>query len=144
MNKEGFFRVRVLYDNLNNFITFPPQISDDLQASIGPMVDFVDNFPPQLIYYPEDRNTFLDEMGFSFDWHTKAIKEVITRYNPDAVIHDVYNPNQMLTSRWWIQYVDPLGAKYQQASVRERDDRFTEVLGMYKRLDMMLGEIIKN
>lgn len=144
MDKEGFFRVRVLYDNLNNFITSPPQISDDLQASLGPMVDFVDNFPPQLIYYPEDRNTFLDEMGFSFDWHTKAIKEVITRYNPDAVIHDVYNPNQMLTSRWWIQYVDPMGAKFQQASVKERADRFAEVLGMYKRLDTMLGEIIKN
>ena len=33
-----------------------------MEESIGPMMDFVDNFPPQLIYYPEDKDTFIDKL----------------------------------------------------------------------------------
>lgn len=141
-NKEDF-KVRVLYDNLNRFITSPPEVAGELNSSLGPMVDFVDNFPPQLIHDIEDRKTFLDEMGFSFDWHMRAIGEIARLYHPDVVIHNVYNPNQMLTSRWWLQYVDPKGNAYHQALPRERDERYSEVLSMYKKLDSMLGEIMK-
>ncbi|MCB0362743.1 MAG: alkaline phosphatase family protein, partial [Bdellovibrionales bacterium] len=141
-NKEDF-KVRVLYDNLNRFITSPPEVAGELDSSLGPMVDFVDNFPPQLIHDIEDRKTFLDEMGFSFDWHMRVIGEIARLYHPDVVLHNVYNPNQMLTSRWWLQYVDPKGNAYHQALPREREERYSEVLSMYKKLDSMLGEIMK-
>lgn len=83
-----------------------------LHEHVGPMVDFVDNLPPQLIYYPEDKNTFLEEMNMSFWWHTSALKHILNKYNPDILINDIYSPNQMLTSRWWMGYIDPLSMRY--------------------------------
>ncbi len=143
LDGDGFFRIRVIYDNMNKFITFPEEASDKMEASVGPMVDFADNYPAQLIYYPEDKKTFQDEAEMSFDWHQKAVSALISNFSPQVVIHDIYTPNQMLTSRWWMGYVDPKSAKYKNVSDSERQKLWEEVQGMYKRLDDIAGEILK-
>ncbi|MFH0868501.1 MAG: alkaline phosphatase family protein [Candidatus Woesearchaeota archaeon] len=144
LDDDGFFRVRFFFNNLNKYITQPSTVAEDLTTNVGPMVDFVDNFPPQLIYYDEDKKTFLDELKFSFDWHTKTIPYIMEEYQPDVVIHDIYSPNQMLTSRWWMGYVDPASERYNDVTEEEREQLWEEVEDMYKDLDNMVGEILEN
>jgi predicted AlkP superfamily phosphohydrolase/phosphomutase len=144
LENDGFFRIRVVYDNLNKFIVDPSYVGEDLEKNIGPLVDFVDNFPPQLVYYPEDKATFLEEMNMSFGWHKKSIPFVIKQYNPDIIIHDIYSPNQMLTSRWWTGYIDPSSKRYNELNETERQVLWKEVKDMYKELDNMIGEILSN
>jgi len=140
---NGFLRVRCLYNNLNRWIAKPPDVADDMRREVGPMVDFVDNFPPQLIYYPQDKDTFLEEMAMSFDWHLAATRFILARYQPDVYIHDTYSSNQMLTSRWWLGYIDPSSKRYKDVSDKERAKLWDEVLGMYKRIDDIAGEYLK-
>lgn len=141
---EDFFRFRFLYNGLNKHITFPEDAAGKMITSAGPMVDFVDNFPAQLIYYPEDKKTFQQESAMSFDWHTKAVGSVVKNFTPDVVIQDIYSPNQMLTSRWWMSYVDPNGSQYKTISDKEREQLWNEVSDMYIKLDNIVGEILKN
>ncbi len=144
LENDGFFRVRLFFNNINEYITQPSTAANELTDNVGPMVDFVDNFPPQLIYYDEDKKTFLEEMNMSFEWHTKVIPFIIDNYEPDVVIHDIYSPNQMLTSRWWLGYVDPASKRYNDVSDKEREELWKEVEDMYKNLDKMIGEILDN
>ena len=144
LDDDGFFRVRFFFNNLNEYITQPSTVADELTENVGPMVDFVDNFPPQLLYYKEDKQTFLDELKQSFDWHTKSIPFLMENYKPDVVIHDIYSPNQMLTSRWWLGYIDPSSERYNEVTEKERVQLWKEVEDMYKQLDNMIGEILKN
>lgn len=139
---NGFFRIRILYDNLNQYETFPEEAANSLEAVTGPLVDFADNFPAQLIYFPEDKKVFQDEAAMSFDWHTKAVDAVLNLFKPDVVIHDIYTPNQMLTSRWWMGSVDPASNTYQQVTQKDRDKLWGEVQGMYKELDTIIGQIL--
>lgn len=143
LGDEGFYRVRLYYNNLNKFIASPPESSDVMVREVGPMVDFVDNFPFQLVYYPEDRKTFLQEAIMSFDWHTKAVGTMVKQFDPDVVIHDIYTPNQMLTAPWWMGYVDPASSHYKNATVETKKQASEEVMDMYKRIDGMIGEILK-
>jgi predicted AlkP superfamily phosphohydrolase/phosphomutase len=142
LDENGFFRVRFLYDNLNEYIAQPSYISKSLHDHVGPMIDFVDNFPPQLIYYPEDKITFIEEMNMSFDWHTAAVKHILGVFKPDIFISDIYSPNQMLTSRWWMGYIDPRSDRYKSISRKEREMLWDEVLGMYKKLDRIVGVLL--
>ena len=144
LDDDGFFRVRLFFNNVNEYIAQPGAIADDLTTYVSPMMDFVDNFPPQLIYYDEDKQTFLQEMNYTFDWHTKAISYMISEHNPSVIIHDIYSPNQMLTSRWWLGYIDPNSKRYAQKDETERALLLGEVKDMYKRLDTMIGEILEN
>lgn len=142
LDGDGFFRVRVLYDNLNELIVKPSFVAGELTQAIGPMVDCVDNFPPQLVYYPEDKKTFLDEAGMSLDWHKNAVGFIFNKYKPDIFIHDIYTPNQMLTSRWWMGYIDPKSRRYEKGGVAEKD-AWREVMWMYKKLDDIIGQALK-
>jgi predicted AlkP superfamily phosphohydrolase/phosphomutase len=139
-----FFRIRVIYDNLNKHITSPDTASDILHKEIGPMLDFADNFPAQLIYYPEDKQTFKDEAAMSFDWHTKAVGTMIKQFSPNVVIQDIYTPNQMLTSKWWMGAVDPNSNQYKNVSENDREAAWNDVKDMYVKLDNIIGEILKN
>ncbi len=143
LGDNGFFRMRLLYDALNKHITFPETAAEVLQKSVGPMTDFADNFPAQLIYYPEDKKAFMDEAALSFDWHTKAVGAMVKHFTPDVVIHDIYTPNQMLTSKWWMSGVDPKSASYTAMSAQDREKLWSEVQDMYVKLDAMVGEILK-
>ena len=140
---DGFFRVRLLFNNLNQTVAFPSLIANEFNEKLGPMTDFVDNFPPQLIYFKEDKKTFLDELHFSFDYHTSLISYLLQKHQPEFVVHDIYSPNQMLTSRWWLGSVDPASYQYHEASDKDRKKAWEEILGMYKRVDDMIGEILK-
>lgn len=142
LEDDGFYRFRIFYNNLNEFITFPGSAAEKMIVDIGPMVDFVDNFPPQLIYYPEDKGIFLDEANMSLDWHKNAVSSLIDNFSPSVIIHDTYTPNQMLTSRWWMGYIDPTSARYDKVSEEEREQLWDEVKDMYKRLDAIIGEIL--
>lgn len=144
LGEDGFFRIRLFYDNLNRYVAQPAEAADAMEKSVGPMVDFADNFPAQLIYYPEDKQIFQDEAGMSFDWHTKAVDAVVKNFSPDVVIHDIYTPNQMLTSRWWMGYIDPQSRHYKDVSDKEREKLWKEVSDMYKRMDDIIGQILKN
>jgi len=142
LDKGGFFRIRFLYDGLNEFIVKPSFVSGELVKGISPMVDTVDNFPPQLVYYPEDKKTFLDEAGMSLDWHKNAVGFIFDKYKPDIFIHDIYTSNQMLTSRWWMGYVDPKSKRYRKDSLEE-ERAWKEVMWLYKKLDDIIGEALK-
>ncbi|MFH1465203.1 MAG: alkaline phosphatase family protein [Pseudomonadota bacterium] len=139
---ETDFRLRLLFDNLNRTVTVPPEAAAEVERDLGPMIDFVDNYPPQLVERPADKATFLAELHRSFDWHAASIPVLDERYHPDAVIHDIYSPNQMLTSRWWLGYLDPASELYGTIDEHERDALWAEVKGMYRRLDEMVGLIL--
>lgn len=139
---DGFFRIRALYNTLNQYNTFPKESANEMLKMTGPQVDFADNFPAQLIYYPEDKQTFIDEAMMSFDWHKKAVTAVLSLFKPNVVIHDIYTPNQMLTSRWWMGSVDPASTTYNQVLPSEREMLWNEVQDMYQELDTIIGEIL--
>lgn len=139
LREDGFFRLRMLVDNANESIVAPDHLATELTRALQPMVDFVDNFPPQLIYYPEDKRTFLDELGMSLAWHGNAVEQLYAQHHPDVFIHDIYSPNQMLTSRWWLGYIDPASSRYEDVSPDEREQLWSEVLNMYRGLDAIVG-----
>jgi len=141
---DDFFRLRVIVDNMNEYITLPKEVAGVMEENVGPMVDFVDNFPAQLIYYPEDKKAFLDEMNLSFEWHKNAVDAIYSEYDPDVFIQDIYSPNQMLTSRWWMGYIDPTSKRYDQVTKEEREQLWIEVFDMYKKLDDIIGRAIAN
>jgi len=144
LDDDGFFRVRFFYNNLNEYNVDPREAASKIVSNVGPMMDFVDNFPPQLIYYEEDKITFLEEMNMTFDWHTKATDFLLKEYNPDVYISDIYSPNQMLTSRWWMGHIDPVSFRYNEISEEEREKLWNEVKDMYKRLDDIIGKMLDN
>jgi len=139
---NGEFRVRFVYNNLNRHLTEPADLAEEVLQGAGPMVDFVDNFPPQLIYLPEDKQTFLEEAELSLDWHRDAAAFLLRRYHPDAYIQNIYTPNQMLTSRWWMGHVDPHSARYGEVSAAERERLWSEVHWLYQKLDEILGALL--
>jgi predicted AlkP superfamily phosphohydrolase/phosphomutase len=143
LGPNGFFRVRILCDGLNSSITKPSYAAKEVVDAAGPMVDFVDNYPAQLVYYPEDKATFIEESDQSFEWHRQATRFILDHYSPDVFIHDIYSPNQMLTSRWWMGYVDPKSARYNDIGSKERKPLWSEVLAMYRHIDDLLGEMLK-
>ncbi len=144
LDKKNDFRIRLIYNNLNEFLVKPNFLYDSILSNVGPMVDFVDNYPPQLIYFKEDKKTFIEEAKFSFDWHRAMSKYMINSFPSNVIIHSIYTPNQMLTSRWWMPYVDPSSPKYHLVSEMERSILWDEVLGMYKEIDSILGTIMDN
>jgi hypothetical protein len=121
------FRLRVLYDALNDSLTYPFQLNEDLHKYSGPMVDFPDDFPPQLIYYPEDKQTFADENRFSFEWHQKTLRYLFEHLQQDVIIQNIYTPNQMLTSRWWMQHADPASRRYSAAGEDAHDSAWNDI-----------------
>ena len=144
LDDDGFFRVRIFYNNINIHNVKPGHVANEIMDNVGPMVDFVDNFPPQLIFYDEDKKTFLDEANMSLQWHKDVVSFIMEKYNPDVVMHDIYTPNQMLTSRWWLGYIDPKSERYNDVTKEERDKLWEEVHWLYKELDDIVGEILDN
>ncbi|MDD4974409.1 MAG: alkaline phosphatase family protein [Bacteriovorax sp.] len=144
LGKKDYFRIRLVYDHLNEFLVKPSYLYEDIRKNTGPMVDFVDNYPPQLIYLNEDKKTFLEEAQFSFDWHNKMAEYMMKSFGSDVIIQSIYTPNQMLTSRWWMPYVDPRSPKYNTINESERKILWDEILKMYKNVDQILGTILKN
>lgn len=143
LGPDNFYRIRIFYDNLNKHVIFPESAFLPFHNATGPMVDFVDNYPAQLVYYDEDKKIFQDEAAMSFDWHKKAVSAIKEQFSPDVVIHDIYTPNQMLTSRWWMGSIDPKSTHYKTASEEDRAKLWEEVKDMYKKLDDIIGEILK-
>ena len=150
LNDEGIFRVRILYNNINRFITEPDFVAKKMTEALGPMVDFADNWHPQLIYSQKDKQTFLEESLMSLDFHKRAVDFLFRKYKPDVVIHNIYTPNQMLESRWWMQYADSvdknLEAKKQVSNrnIRKSDpDPWPDLLTLYKGLDAIVGEAMQ-
>jgi predicted AlkP superfamily phosphohydrolase/phosphomutase len=143
LKDDGHFRVRLLVDALNRFVTEPATVAEPLKKAAGPMVDFVDNFPAQLIHYPEDKDTFLSEVRQSLAWHKSAVPALYEQHHPDVFVHDIYTPNQMLTSRWWMGALDPASQRYGDYSDAEREKLWAEVHELYQGLDAILGEAMK-
>ena len=74
------------------------QIASQMKQQVGPMVDYVDSFPPQLIHFLQDRDTFLEEADMSWQWHKKVVPFLIDNLKSDVVIHSIYSPNQTSSS----------------------------------------------
>ena len=134
-----FFRIRLLLNSLNPLMAEPADVAADLLSDVGPMVDFVDNYPPQLIFFQEDKRAFLDEARMSLRWHRDVVDPIYRRYQPDLFLHNIYTPNQMLTSRWWLGYIDPESRRYGDVGDDERERLMDEVLEMYRGLDEIVG-----
>jgi len=144
LGKKDYFRVRFLYNQLNEFLVKPNYLYQGIREANGPSVDFVDNYPPQLIYLNEDKKTFIEEANFSLDWHNKMAAYMIKNFSSDVIIQSIYTPNQMLTSRWWMPYLDPKSPKYKQISEEERNVLWNDVLKMYQGIDHILGTVLDN
>jgi predicted AlkP superfamily phosphohydrolase/phosphomutase len=144
LETNGTFRIRLVYNNLNRFLSEPDYVADEILQGVGPMVDFVDNFPPQLIYFPEDKKTFLEEAELSLNWHRDAANFILKKYQPHVYVQNIYTPNQMLTSRWWMGHVDPRSSRYREVSEKERDQLWGEVHWLYKKLDDIVGTLLSN
>ncbi len=142
LGQKDFFRIRFFYDGLNEYATQPPGLAEKMRKAVGPMVDFVDNYPPQLIYYPEDKEAFLQESLASLEWHKKSVSFLVKGLQSEVVIQSIYTPNQMMTSRWWLPYLDPKSPLYSTISEAERAVLWREMKGMYKKIDEILGEIL--
>lgn len=144
LGQKDYFRIRFIYEELNEFLVKPSNLYSSIRKNTGPAIDFVDNYPPQLIYLNEDKSTFLEEAQFSFDWHKKMAEYMMKNFGSDVIIQSIYTPNQMLTSRWWMPYLDPKSPTYNTISEDERSKLWKEVLAMYKNIDDILGTILKN
>ncbi|HBA27579.1 MAG TPA: hypothetical protein DCY98_09360 [Nitrospinae bacterium] len=140
--ENGNFRIRLFFNNMNKFIVEPPEVAQEITQNIGPMVDFVDNWPAQLIYENEDKNTFFEEAMDSLEWHRKAAGFILKKYQTDAFIQDTYTPNQMLESRWWHRYIDRKHPDY--AGPKKEKEAWDDILKMYQGVDAILGEAMKN
>ncbi|MEE8131728.1 MAG: alkaline phosphatase family protein [Candidatus Paceibacterota bacterium] len=138
---SGNFRIRFFFNNINKFITEPSEVAAEITENIGPMVDFVDNWPAQLIYEDEDKDTFFEEVKDSLAWHKKAAGFIMKKYSPDVFIQDVYTPNQMLEARWWHRNVDKNRPDYDEKRAK---DAWDDILVMYQGLDAIIGEAMKN
>ena len=141
LSENGNFRIRVFFNNIISLIVDPSYVADEITQAIGPAVDFVDNWPPQLIFEDEDKQTFLDEAMDSLDWHKKATDFIFKQYKPDVFIQDTYTPNQMLESRWWHRYIDKDHVDYDP---QKADGAMSDILKLYQGLDSIIGEAIKN
>ncbi len=142
LGNPDFFRIQFFYNNLNSYLVKPSYLEADIQRKLGPMVDFPDSYPPQLIHFPQDKLTFLEETQRSLLWHKKMANYMINETNSDVIIQDIYTPNQMLTSRWWMGYLDPQSVHYKEADPEKRRKLWDEVKGMYRGIDNILGEIM--
>lgn len=142
MGDPSQFRLRILYDSNNLYSVQPTQLSERMRQRLGPMVDHVDNYPPQLIYRNADKETFLEEMELSFKWHESAVSFLVNDLQSEVVIHSLYSPNQMLTSRWWLPYLDPRSPLYKDLDETQRERLWGEVKAMYKAVDRILGQIL--
>lgn len=142
LRNKGDFRLRVQFNDLNEFLIYPSSAYAALFEKLGPMVDFVDNYPPQLIYFDEDKQTFLDETLQSLDYHNRLAAYAIDQLKSNSVIHTIYTPNQMLTSRWWMGYLDPQSPRYHEIDEQKRELLWQEVLGMYQGIDRILGTVL--
>ncbi|MBF0217056.1 MAG: alkaline phosphatase family protein [Candidatus Omnitrophica bacterium] len=143
LEDNGYYKIRFYYNAMNETNTDPSFLAADMIDNAGPMVDSVDSFPAQLIFYPEDKDTFIEEASMSFDWHVKGAEYFLKKYDPDIFIHDIYTPNQMFTSRWWMGYVDPKSALYGEKNLEERDRLFREVKEIYRRVDEVMGKYLE-
>jgi predicted AlkP superfamily phosphohydrolase/phosphomutase len=141
---DGRFRIRVLYNSINNYLAQPSIVANELTENVGPMVDFLDNclclgMAPQLVIEPEDKTVALEEARMSWDWHKKAVGYIYDQWKPDVLIQDFYTPNQMLVSKWWLGNVDPNREGYDKEVAQ---DSWKDLLEMYQGVDAIIGEVL--
>lgn len=144
LSDSGVFSIRFVFNVLNSTNTSPNTVAADLIKNVGPMVDYPDNYPAQLVHHDEDKQTFLDEAHMALNWHKQVVPYIIQKYSPQVVIQDTYTPNQMLVSRWWMGYLDPKSERYNDITEDERATLWKETRDMYKKLDDIIGEILTN
>lgn len=142
---DGRFRIRILYNSLNNYMVQPATVAAELTRNVGPMVDFLDNclclgMAPQLIVEPEDKQVALEEARMSWNWHQNAVGYILEKWKPDVLIEDFYTPNQMLVSKWWFGDVDPQRKGY---SVKKAKESWKDILEMYKGVDSIIGKALE-
>ena len=143
ISPDGYVKLRLLFDVLNRTIVSPAEVADALERSVGPMVDFPDNWPAQLNRLPEEREVLLSEEKMALDWHRRAAARLLSVEKPDVLIQDTYVPNQMLESRWWMRHLDPDSPDYAATPEPDRARRRAEMLRMYQGIDAVLGEALK-
>ncbi|MEI7529568.1 MAG: alkaline phosphatase family protein, partial [Elusimicrobiota bacterium] len=141
---SGAMKARLLFDPMNRTTVEPADAVPAMEKELGPMVDFPDNWPAQLNNSPEEKATFFSEAKMALDWHKALVPFIYSTLKPDIFIQDTYTPNQMLESRWWTPYVDRNSSRYAAASPEQRAAALADLEEMYRRLDAILGEAIKN
>ena len=140
-NEGNLTRLRLIFNGANPYVFKPLMMHPLFEDEVGPFLDYVDNYPAQLIYHPKDKDTFLEEMNLSFESHKKLIPFAFKYSKSDVIIQTTYSSNQLNTSRWWMGYVDPESPRYNDISEEEREEKWREVKSMYKHIDDMIGLI---
>jgi predicted AlkP superfamily phosphohydrolase/phosphomutase len=144
IDPSGGMKARLLFDPMNATTVQPSDSVAAMEKELGPMVDFPDNWPAQLNNSPEEKATFFAEAKMALDWHKSLVPFMYSTLKPDVFIQDTYTPNQMLESRWWLPYVDKNSARYAAATPEQRASALADLEEMYRRLDAVLGEAIRN
>lgn len=140
LEPSGAMKARLLFDPMNRTTVSPSDAVPGMEKELGPMVDFPDNWPAQLNNYPEEKAVFLSEAGMSLDWHGSLVPFIYATLKPDIFIQDIYTPNQMLESRWWLPYADKNSSRYATAAPQQRALARSDLEELYRRLDAILGE----
>ena len=143
LKPDGGVEIRILYDVLNPTVVEPAGLAGRLEGSIGPMVDFPDNWPAQLNRRPEEMPVLLAETRMALDWHRRAVGAVLKAESPDVLIQDTYVPNQVLESRWWLRHVDPGSPDFASSHPQSRELAAEDLRGVYAGLDAILGAALK-
>ena len=104
------------------------------------MVDFVDNWPQQLIYENEDKETFWEEALMSLDWHKKPFLLFMKNIIPMFLFKTPTPPNQVLESRWWHKFIDQNRPDYDP---KKAELAWQDILKIYQGLDAIIGEAMK-
>lgn len=144
LEPSGYMKARLLFDPLNRTTVQPSDAAAGITKGVGPMVDFPDNWPAQLNNSLEEKAVFFSEAKMSLDWHRALVPFVYSDIKPDVFIQDTYTPNQMLESRWWLPYTDKNSSRYAAATAEERASALADLEEMYKLLDAIIGEALKN
>ncbi len=143
LKPDGGVEIRILYDVLNSTVVEPSGLAGRLEGSIGPMVDFPDNWPAQLNRRPEEMPVLLAETRMALDWHRRAVGSILKAESPDVLIQDTYVPNQVLESRWWLCHVDPDSPDFSSSDPHSRELAAADLRGVYAGLDAILGAALK-
>ncbi len=144
LTPAGAMKARLLFDPMNRTTVQPSDAVPGMEKELGPMVDFPDNWPAQLNNSIEEKATFFSEAKMALEWHRSLVPFMYSTLKPDIFIHDTYTPNQMLESRWWLPYVDKNSSRYAASTPEERASALADLEEMYRRLDAILGEALKN
>lgn len=116
---------------VNTSFTHPPELKDEIKRGIG---DYL------LRDYPHNRDpkTFLEQIHRLIDSRERLMRYFIKRYPWDFFMI-VFNATDLVQHAYW-QYMDEA---FPGITIEERSTFRDAILGVYKRIDRLIGEVLE-